>query len=221
VTGRRVAALLLAATVVGACGIDVQDAPETIGSDEVPFGFDDSGTTSTSRGPSGDDLVPFLVYFIGPDGIAFAIRQAATTPTVGERLDALFEGPSSAEVAVGLHTAIPPAAERLTARVRSGTAQVALHETFASLRGGEQVEALAQIVFTVTEIDTIRRVRFLLEGQPVEVPRADGTVSDDPVTRADYRLRSDDVPLSPTTRAPTTTSPATTTGATPQSTSRV
>jgi hypothetical protein len=216
-TPRRALSLLLVGLATTACGIDAQDSPETIDRDDVPFGFYDASTTSTSHDAPGDDLVPFLVYFIGPDGLAFAIREATESPTVGERLDALFEGPTSAEVGVGLHTAIPPTARRLTARVRSGTAQVALHDTFASLRGTEQVEALAQIVYTVTEIDTIRRVRFLLEGQPVEVPRADGTVSDDPVTRADYRL-GDAQPRSDTTRAPSTSVPASTTT---QSTSRV
>jgi len=205
VRARRAAAVVGAALLVSACGIDVQDSPETIDRDDVPFGFYEPTTTSSSIPTgAGDDPVPFVVYFVAPDGLAFAIREAAEDPTASERLDALFDGPTATEVGVGLHTAIPPAATRLTVRVRDGTALIDLQEPFAALRGTEQVEALAQIVFTVTEVDAVRRVQFLLDGAPVEVPRADGTVSSGPVTRTDYRLRSSE-PTTPSTS--TTTAP--------------
>ena len=46
--------------------------------------------------------------------------------------------------------------------------------------------ALGQLVLTATARPGVGQVRFTLEGLPVQVPTADGTVTSDPLSRDDY-----------------------------------
>ncbi|HEX6312359.1 MAG TPA: GerMN domain-containing protein, partial [Acidimicrobiia bacterium] len=46
--------------------------------------------------------------------------------------------------------------------------------------------ALAQIVYSLTELEPGVRVQFLVDGEPVEVPRGDGVLTRRPVDRDDY-----------------------------------
>ena len=57
--------------------------------------------------------------------------------------------------------------------------------TFSSVSGDEQLQELAQVVWTATEFDEVDAVRFASEGEALEVPRDLG-LSDDPVDRDDY-----------------------------------
>ncbi len=52
--------------------------------------------------------------------------------------------------------------------------------------GADRIDALAQMVYTLTELPPITRVRFELEGEPIEVPTRDGELTSRAVTRADY-----------------------------------
>jgi hypothetical protein len=47
--------------------------------------------------------------------------------------------------------------------------------------------ALAQLVHTVTTRPGVRALRVLVDGQRVEVARADGTLTNGDLTRGDYR----------------------------------
>jgi spore germination protein GerM len=53
------------------------------------------------------------------------------------------------------------------------------------VRTDEQLLALGQLVFTLTDQPGIGGVEFSLEGEPVDVPLADGTTQDGPVSRDD------------------------------------
>ena len=58
---------------------------------------------------------------------------------------------------------------------------------FVEVGGQEQILAVAQVVLTATAVPGVERVRFLLEGEAVEVPRADGTLTSDSLQAADYQ----------------------------------
>jgi spore germination protein GerM len=47
--------------------------------------------------------------------------------------------------------------------------------------------ALAEIVFTATGRPGVGQVSFSLDGRPVEVPRADGSLTSEPLARTDFR----------------------------------
>jgi N-acetylneuraminic acid mutarotase len=69
-----------------------------------------------------------------------------------------------------------------------GVATVDLTSEYQSGGGSLSLQVrLGQVVYTLTQFPTIRSVRFLLDGAPVDVSSSDGIVLDHPVGRADYR----------------------------------
>jgi spore germination protein GerM len=74
----------------------------------------------------------------------------------------------------------------LNATDTAGVATVDLGGNFGQLAGAGQVLAVAQIVFTVTELAGIHAVAFTLDGQAIAVPAANGAQVDTPVTRSQY-----------------------------------
>jgi spore germination protein GerM len=67
-----------------------------------------------------------------------------------------------------------------------GVATVSVTPGFPGLSGGNQLLAVAQVVWTLTELPTVTAVRFSVDGTPVEIPTDDG-LTDRPVDRDDYR----------------------------------
>jgi spore germination protein GerM len=63
---------------------------------------------------------------------------------------------------------------------------VDLSSEFLSIEGPELPKAFAQIVWTVSELDGVRQVRFLVEGEEIRAQNADGAEQEGAVTRADY-----------------------------------
>jgi spore germination protein GerM len=66
------------------------------------------------------------------------------------------------------------------------TVTVDLTAALVEVGGQEQILAVAQIVLTATAVPDVARVRLLLEGQAVEIPRADGTLTSDTLRSTDY-----------------------------------
>jgi spore germination protein GerM len=67
-----------------------------------------------------------------------------------------------------------------------GIAAVDLTPGFAELPGDRQLRAVAQMTCTLTAQPGVGQVRYTLGGSSIAVPRADGSVTGDPVTRQDY-----------------------------------
>jgi len=75
--------------------------------------------------------------------------------------------------------------ERVTAR--GGVAIVQLGAKFPELPPSEQSLGIAQLVLTLTDRPGIGQVSFSLNGQPTDVPRADGSLDRGPLAHDDYR----------------------------------
>jgi spore germination protein GerM len=107
----------------------------------------------------------------------------------------LITGPTEAELGAGMRTAISPQTQLHSVAVNGTTAVIDVTSAFVEVAGQEQILALAQVVLTATTVPGITEVRFALEGQPVDVPRADGTLSSGPLSATDYAaLREPDEP---------------------------
>jgi spore germination protein GerM len=186
VAGCVVAMILL----LGACGGSrPQGSPEKLDKDAVPFGLLEEPTSTVPPTTVPQREYPFVVYFMGNEGPVLALRTASSKPdaqTVGK---ALLEGPTRDEVQVGLRTSIPKRAIGRIGNVAEHTVTIDLNAPFTEVSGQAQTRALAQMVLTMTSLHGVTRVRFLLDGEPVSVPRADGTVTRAPVRRADYLPR--------------------------------
>jgi len=128
------------------------------------------------------------VYFIRDEKIATAHRQIPASPRPAtEAIQALLAGPTEAEQAAGMSTAIPEGTTLNGIVIEAGLATVDLSGDFESGGGSFSMLArLAQVVYTLTQFPTVEQVRFELDGQPVEVFGSEGIALDQPVSRATY-----------------------------------
>ncbi len=87
----------------------------------------------------------------------------------------------------GLRTALSPQdLAVLSGPDGEGTATISASPEFAGIDGSNQLLAVAQVVWTVTQFPQIDRVCFSVDGAFVGVPTDTG-LSDEPVSRADHR----------------------------------
>ncbi|MCU1426541.1 MAG: hypothetical protein JWL83_541 [Actinomycetia bacterium] len=186
---RRVTAALLTvalAMVAGGCGNRTQSHPVRLDQRQVPFGLLRPPTSTVPPTTLPVRKYPFVVYFQGVDGIVPAIRTVGARPDPAAVGKALLAGPTGEEVQVGMRTAIPPLAIGSIGKIVRHTVAVDLRRPLIDVSGAEQKVAVAQIVLSLTFLDGVNHVRFLLDGSPVSVPRGNGTVTRAAVTRADY-----------------------------------
>jgi spore germination protein GerM len=185
---RLVAAALVASLTLAlaACGNGEQAHPVKLDKDKVPFGLLQGPTSTITTTTVPLTKFPFVVYFEGRDGIVPAIRITDTAPDPTTVLEALAKGPSTEEAEVRMRTALPKLALGRVGKVVNHTVTVDLMAPFTQVIGTEQAIALAQIVLTLTLLRGVNKVRFTLDGEPVSVPRGNGTLTRGPVTRADY-----------------------------------
>ncbi|WP_432488536.1 GerMN domain-containing protein [Kineococcus sp. SYSU DK018] len=171
--GRGPAALLV--LLLAGCGVGAQAEPTRVA---LP-----AGSTPTTSGSTGGAFV-LRVYFVRGNDLA-AVERRADTATPQAVLDQLVVGPRRSEVASGVRTAVAP--QELLATIEPPSeVVVAAGRDFANVGGANQLLAVAQLVWTLTELPGVRTVRFTVEGARVEVPTDEGLTSA-PVGRDDYR----------------------------------
>jgi hypothetical protein len=182
---RQLAAAVALSLVVTACGVRSQSSPSTIRAEDVPFGLlePQAGTADPEQGGLGAEDI--TIYLVGEDGLVPVEREVAQPAGPRRVLEALVAGPTSAESDRGLRGAFDPEAVVPTVERDGRRILVELHESFFT-EGGPPREALAQVVYTLTEVDPGTRVQFLVAGEPREVPRGDGVLTSQAVDRDDY-----------------------------------
>ncbi len=186
-----VAGALLVATLSSSCGLPANAAPEVIPAKQVPFGLLNASAgraapaTPAVSSHGKPTLAPVPIYLVGPGQRLYPATEYLPAPlTVREVIDQLLASPTSEQAASGLSTDISDHANLRSARVRHGVAH--LDFTLGISSGGNQVMAVAQIVYTATAVPGVKAVRLLLQGKKVEAPTGKGTLVSRPVTRADY-----------------------------------
>jgi Sporulation and spore germination/Kelch motif len=129
------------------------------------------------------------VYFVQNGRLVEALRgHTATRRVATAALRALLAGPNSAERAQGIGTEIPPTTRLLPdVSIANGVAKVDLTSDYESGAGSRSLQLrLAQVVYTLTQFPTVKRVRFEIDGSPVNVFSSSGIVLDHPVGRSAY-----------------------------------
>jgi hypothetical protein len=143
-------------------------------------------TTATEPNPS---PVLLQVWFARGEQLVSEQRTHAATPRVATAaVEALLAGPTAAERAAGITTAIPRGTRLLGVSIKGGVATVDLTSEYQSGGGSLSMQVrLGQVVYTLTQFPTVETVRFALDGTPVNVFSGQGIVLDHPVGRSDYR----------------------------------
>jgi hypothetical protein len=144
----------------------------------------------TGCGAGSDSLTIYLPQRLGPEG-PNGQRVPVLTPVQRERRDTmsasrqavldLMAGPAPKERARGFLDTIPLSTRLLGVRLSGDLATVEL--------AGDEPDYLgsAAIVYSVTELAGVRRVRLLLDGKPCCVYTMQGTPWPTPLTRGSFR----------------------------------
>lgn len=179
-----VAALLV---LVSGCGVPTDEGAQTAPAGEVPFGLLDE-----ERQPAvGDDLasrVTVGVYLHFDDGgLLIRVERRVADTDLGTLVEELEREPDTMEAAVGLRSALTDIDAVVSTDREGDLATIDLAPDFGEISGSDQLVALAQIVFTVTDRPGIDRVNFTLDGAAVEIPTGSGSLTSGTVTRDDYQ----------------------------------
>ncbi len=183
---RRAAALLLGvvAIVAAGCAIPTQSNPSTMSSSRVPFHLlNPHLPTTTTTVPTPTSLVPVKVFFLNSgNALASSPRVVAAPAPLTAIITSLLSGPTQADTANGLSTAIPSNVTVLSTTTQGNIVTVNMNEAFGAITGNSIELAVSQIVATVSSengLDT--GVLFEIDGQRTSVPIANGSQVNDPV----------------------------------------
>lgn len=172
--------------IAGGCGISTDAAPRALPRRDVPFDLLAPAATAPTTTVVVAVSTEVPIYLVGPDQLVVARRLVESPPSLFRALESLLAGPTAEESAAGTRTAISNQTRLLSVRTQSGVATLDLSGDFATIGGRDQVLAVAQLVYTATAAPGVLGVRFSLDGKPVEVPRGDGTLTQEPLNPSDY-----------------------------------
>lgn len=179
-----VVAPLLASLLLSGCGVSTQGSAEITPAGDVPFGLTESPRTTTTL-PSGSESLQ--VYLLDPEGRLVPVDRHLDVDGLHDVVDALLGGPTTNESTIGLTSALDDPAVIRAVELAGGVASVDLAESFGDLGAEAQRSALAQIVFTLTGRPGVGLVAFTLDGQPIEIPTGDGSLTTGSVSRDSFR----------------------------------
>lgn len=182
--GRTIIAVAMA-SVVASCGIPQDSAPTVLPGGVVnPALAAGDGRPATDIG-SERTTADARIFLVQAEQLV-SVRRSTPRRDLAGVLTVLLQGPTEAEFGAGTRTAISPQTTLRSVRLEGDAAVVDLSGALVEVGGEEQILAVGQIVLTATAVPGVGRVRFLLEGQAVEVPRADGTLTSETLRATDY-----------------------------------
>ncbi len=217
----RTGTLLAAATLLlASCTVTAQGNPTPLPRKSIPFGLMDKSPLNPPLNAKNAPVeVPVTIYLVAATGRLWPVtRDVAFPAPLDSLLNALASGPTKSEDSFGLSTAIPQQSGSLTARTVGSTVEVSLSSTFGTLSGPAQIQATAQIVFTVTALPGITGASFKMNGHAIDVPNALGALLPGPVNRSDYAALAPLLPVTSPAPSRRTVSTSTTAGPAARST---
>lgn len=181
-SARAARALLAAAALVVAtsCGVPLDDEPQAVTGLTQP----QEATPTTSDSPTAQEV---SVYYLVGDSLEVTRYPVDGEPTLEAALQFLLTVPPTGDA----KTRIPPGTSLLGLEVAGDVATIDLTPEVVDDTSGEtQKQAFAQLAFTALASEGVTQVRFLVEGEPVEVPT--DRANQRTITADDY-----DPPLNP------------------------
>ncbi|MCM4083841.1 GerMN domain-containing protein [Paractinoplanes hotanensis] len=181
---RRVPLLMAVLTTVllTACGVPAQDDPHPVDLPRRPLTAS-SDSEATASSPPGE--VAHVLCLVRGDRLVQIVRRARAYPSVQEQLDELVAGPTGTESESGLSTALAGLVVTASAAPGSRIAVEAAEIDEGSGRSNE-ILAYGQVVCTLTARADVSAVSFTRAGRRLDVPRADGILTGEPLRASDY-----------------------------------
>lgn len=177
------ATILLLGGLLGACGIPTESSPRALN--------DPNTTTTAPPAVAGSAASAVLYLSRGPadDQLEAVERGLESAPTPTTVLEALLMAPNEAEAARQLTTLIPADTTLVAADLDEQADLLTVEfseEQWQSLQGDTATGAYAQVVLTVTRLDGVASVQFVLDGEIIRAPTSEGRVKE-VVSASDYR----------------------------------
>lgn len=175
--------VVVALTVTG-CAIATDDLPRDVpAAQQVELAVDADRGAGASTGTA-------RIYLLTPDvagetrSLGAVARDVEETPLA--LLTALFAGPNTREVAAQFRSAIPVGTELLSAALRAGTLVIDVSPDLLDVSGDTLISAIAQIVFTSSELSGVRAVKIVVDGADQQWPTGNGELQASPLTVFDF-----------------------------------
>lgn len=136
--------------------------------------------TPTAQEPSSTApavKLPVQVWLTAGEHVYVVGRRVDPKRPASEAMTQLLAGPSSAEKAKNIKTAIPAGTKLLGLKIANGLATVDLSGDFESGGGTLSMSMrIAQVVATLTQFPSVDRVAFKLDGKPVDSIGGEGMI---------------------------------------------
>lgn len=181
---RQLVVPVLAGLLFASCGISTDDNPRNIPAvDQEQLGVAADRSAGAATGTA-------RVYLLAPEAAGQSqVLQAVARDvdeTASELLTALFAGPNADELESQFRTALPAGIQLLSADRRGAVLRVDISRDLLQLSGQVLMAAVAQIVFTASELDGVQSVKILIEGADQQWPAGNGELQSDPLTVYDF-----------------------------------
>jgi spore germination protein GerM len=181
---RIVALGVLAALVLtGGCSVSPDEVPRDIDQAAADVAQNASPSDQAAEGTG-------RIYLTATSGAGQVTTLRSVARDVGDDLDALLDallaGPNTTEFADGYRSALPPGLAVNSRQRRGDVVSLDLGAEIQGLAGGALILALAQIVYTVSELPGVERVLVTVDGAPQQWPDGTGQLQSDALTVYDY-----------------------------------
>ena len=179
---RPTRSLALAATVIlvtNACGLSPDAAPRDLPEDERTLVASQTATGGQAEGP---DRI-----YLGAPGESRLLRSVPRD-AVSRRdlMEILLAGPNETEIEQQYSTFLPASLELNSTLKQGPLLFVDVSEELTELTGQPLSQALAQLVYTATELEGVDRVQITVEDVSVSWPRPVGGNTAAPLSVYDY-----------------------------------
>lgn len=181
-------ALAVTALLVG-CGVPVQHEAEPIDPAAVPSRLTSSAEPTAGQTSATPGKATVQVNFVRKERLVSLVREAPSVSRddrLATVIEALMAGPSAREQSAGLTSALPPELGLTVVQVDGNRVVLELSGDTEGRSATENILAVGQIVLSVTAVPTVDEVTFFRDGQPVEALLADGALTAEPLTAAQY-----------------------------------
>lgn len=175
----RAIAIAVAALALAACAVSPDAAPRDLPPDErQPL---------PSQGSTGSEAEGVDRIYLAAPGDARLLRSVPRDAVSrSDLIEILFRGPNEAEAEEQYSTFIPPDLQLLSTRSQGALLYLDVSEELTSLTGQTLSQALAQIVYTATELAGVERVQITVDGKPVAWPTPNSDSTTKPLSIYDY-----------------------------------
>lgn len=158
-------ACVAASAVLSGCGIRPDAAPRDLPANERLV--TDDATPGGSDAAGGN-----RIYLVDPgeDRLLRSVPREAATGA--ELIEVLLAGPNDDELAAQYSSVIPAGTKLLSARSQGQVLTIDLSSEITEITGQNLAQAVAQIVYTASELDGIEAVQLRVENEELTWPTA-------------------------------------------------